>query len=391
VASERPSQKLNSTETETRRATTTAKEQEEQRVKVLMVEDDEIYHAFVHRLLIRSIEPKFEVAEARTLAETTHYLSWEAPDVILLDLSLPDSKGLITLKRVQELANEVPIIILTGVDDEDTGLDAVRLGAQDYLVKHAIGDDSISRCIRYAIERRRFEESTLRLAAIRDFAAMLAHDLKTPLIGASNVFDALQAGQFGELSSELEKIVSDLKNSNSDQLQLVQKLLEVYRYEAGASILDIRAIDIKSLIEKCAQDVSHHYGSSIPIMLDLAEELTAVDGDQDALRRLFTNLLDNAVKFSDGSGPVSVGSERSGTKLSVRVHNFGKPISREVRTNLFHRFWQGLPGKSYVAHTGLGLYLCHRIATMHYGRITCQSTVEDGTTIRVILPVTLPR
>jgi signal transduction histidine kinase len=70
-------------------------------------------------------------------------------------------------------------------------------------------------------------------------------------------------------------------------------------------------------------------------------------------------------------------------QVLISVHNWGKGISPEVKKNLFLRFWQGVPGKTYVARTGLGLYLCDRIAQLHHGRIICESTEESGTEIGV--------
>jgi signal transduction histidine kinase len=358
-------------------------------IRVLMIEDDDYYFAFVRRLIIRCERTQFDLVRVSSLAEASQYLSWEAPDVILLDLSLPDSKGLITVSRLREITAEVPVIILTSSDDAQDGLASVRLGAQDYLVKHAIGNDSISRCICYAIERRKFEESALRLATISDFTAMLAHDLKVPLIGANNVFEALLAGRFGELPEDQVQVVNDLQKSNNNQLLLVQKLLDVYRYEVDTASLEFEDVDIKSLVEHCVQTYKQTHESSVPIRMKLRDDLPMVYGDREALSRLINNLLDNAMKFSDGTKPVTIDTDISGTKLSIRVHNVGCVIPREVQNNLFHKFWQGVPGKSYVAQTGVGLYLCQRIIALHHGRITCQSTSKDGTTLRVILPAKL--
>lgn len=363
--------------------------EKERFVRVLMIEDDRDYFSFVHRLLARSSEPKFAITNVRSLAETSQSLSWEIPDVILLDLGLLDSNGLITLERVRDLASDVPIIVLTGRDAQDIGVQAVGLGAQDYLVKHEIGNNSLIRCIRYTIGRRKFEESTLRLTAIRDFTSMLAHDLQVPLVGSTNVFEALLAGQFGQLTQEQTQVVLDLQKSNKDQLVLVQKLLEVYRYETGVPRLDFLPQDIKHLISECAGQVSKNHSSSVPIVAFVPDSLPAVMGDEAALRRLFTSLIDNAVKFSDGVGEVRIHSELVGSKMAVHIHNYGSLIPEDVQTKLFQNFWQGVPGKSYVAQTGTGLYLCHCIANLHHGRITFHSTAKEGTTVRVILPVIL--
>jgi signal transduction histidine kinase len=265
------------------------------------------------------------------------------------------------------------------------------LGAQDYLVKHLVSNDSVIRCISYAIERRKSQDSTLRLAAIKDFTATLAHDLSVPFIGAKNVFNALLSGEFGELSADQTKVIRDLRNSNEKQLELVQKLLEVYRYEVDAPDLKFKNLDIEPLIKRCAANAAHRYPHSVPIVTEFSQNLPPVNGNEDALGRMFTNLLDNAIKYCNGVGDINVRTEFARGKLITHVQNYGSTIPDELQSGMFKEFWQGVPGKTYVAHTGLGLYLCHRIARLHNGKMTCRSTKEEGTTVTVILPASPTR
>lgn len=354
-------------------------------VRVLMIEDDQHYFRFIRQILLRRTCPKFELANAESFIQASKYLAWETPDVILLDLHLPDSSGLNTLVRVKELTGGSPIIILTGSDDEKIGLEAVALGAQDYLVKQHISNDSLIRCLRYAIERRKFEESAFRLVAIQDFTATLAHDLKIPLIGNNNVFEALLSGQFGNLTKEQIDVLSELKNSNHEQLILVQKLLGVYRYEAGELNRQFKHLDVSSLILNCLAKMPTIKDTTIKIAAVLPKNLPPVLGDEDALCQLITNLIDNAIQFGDRTKQIEIRAELIDGKIAIHVHNFGPAIPEEVQIELFQKFWQGLPGRSYVDHTGLGLYLCHRIASLHGGKIACHSTQQDGTTITIRL------
>jgi len=142
-------------------------------VRLVMVEDDKYYVEFVRQLLIHRSSPKFEIRAARSLEEAVSLLQHQIPDVILLDLNLPDGKGLISLNKIKEYSESCPVVILTSADDDSLGLQAVCAGAQDYLVKQAVSNDSLVRCIRYAIERRRVEEQKLKLALIQDFIATL--------------------------------------------------------------------------------------------------------------------------------------------------------------------------------------------------------------------------
>lgn len=357
-----------------------------QQVNVFMIEDDKFYCEYVRRLLASRTQPQFDVQRASDMATAQSYLKDETPDVVLLDLNLPDCRGLESLSRAREFADGCPIIILTSSDNEQLGLQSVSLGAQDYLVKQNIGNESLVRSIRYAIQRRRSEEQTLRMAVIQDFIATLAHDMTIPLIGAENLLSSLIGGHLGALNSAQEEALMVMKHANKSQLQLVQRLLEIYRYEVGSDLNRI-ILNAQDLLSDCVRQFSQTHNVQIDCSFDSVAAACRLWGDEQALKALFTNLLDNALKYSDGRKLISVSAELIDSKLCVRIHNYGKPMPEEVKTSMLSKFWQGVPGKTYVAKTGLGLYLCHRIAQLHQGRITCVSSAEDGTTITVKLPI----
>jgi serine phosphatase RsbU (regulator of sigma subunit) len=132
-------------------------------VRVLLVEDDE-GDAFLVRELLLDAGSEVTLSRARTLAEATLALPGDV-DCVLLDLGLPDSDGLEALRAVLEVAPSIAVLVLTGLADEHRGTEAVAGGAQDYLVKGAIDGQLLTRAIRYAVERKRADESVRRLYA----------------------------------------------------------------------------------------------------------------------------------------------------------------------------------------------------------------------------------
>jgi len=126
--------------------------------RVLLVEDDAGDASLVRHMLRGSTGPRFEVALADSLAEMRRQLAAAAPDVLLLDLSLPDSRGLETIQAGRQAAGALPLIVLTGYDDTEFALKSLDAGAQDYLVKGAFNADVLVRAIRYAIGRARLEQ-----------------------------------------------------------------------------------------------------------------------------------------------------------------------------------------------------------------------------------------
>jgi len=127
----------------------------ERPIRVLLVEDNPVQAKLIERMLDASSSPAFEVHSAETLAEGLQRLREEAPDLVLLDLILPDSNELETFARVRAHAGDTPIVILTGVDDVRLAARAVESGAHDYLVKGRIDSGRLIRSLRYALERTR--------------------------------------------------------------------------------------------------------------------------------------------------------------------------------------------------------------------------------------------
>ena len=128
----------------------------EKPIKLLLVDDAETDVVLTRRMLQKSTGNglNFHIDRCRDLTDTLAYLSSENPDVILLDLGLPDSQGLQTLEQVLEVAPNLPIVVFTGLADTELGIKAVQKGAQDYLVKGQVNFDVLVRSLRYAIERK---------------------------------------------------------------------------------------------------------------------------------------------------------------------------------------------------------------------------------------------
>ena len=134
----------------------------EESIRVLLVEDDEDDFVSTRALLDEAPMPRFDLERACTLAAGLQRLSEDTFGVVLLDLSLPDSQGLDTFRRIHEAAPGIPVVLLTGLNDETMGVRAVQQGAQDYLAKGRISCSQLVRSIRYAIERKESEEQLKR-------------------------------------------------------------------------------------------------------------------------------------------------------------------------------------------------------------------------------------
>lgn len=140
-------------------------------IHILLIEDDPAQARLVQEILSASSRPTFHLIHAERLDQGLDDVDQVPVDVILLDLSLPDSRGLDTIEQVYQHCPDIPIVVLTGLDDEQTGLSALQAGAQDYLIKGECSHVLLARTIRYAIERKRAQREREKL--IRKLQAAL--------------------------------------------------------------------------------------------------------------------------------------------------------------------------------------------------------------------------
>jgi signal transduction histidine kinase len=214
-----------------------------------------------------------------------------------------------------------------------------------------------------------------------DFVATLTHDLKTPVLATNRAVQFLLEGDFGPISDEQKDVLETISQSNSALYSLVQTLLDVYRFDSGVKEMHARDCNLAAVI-------THMVTECMPLAQEKGVELKAilpgdakdVQCDEDEIRRVVQNLIDNSLKFTAGGGSITVSMDQGNGKTVVKVADTGKGISDENKPKLFQRFWQaGSTGRHY-ASTGLGLYLCRRIVEGHGGKIWCESALGRGST-----------
>jgi signal transduction histidine kinase len=217
--------------------------------------------------------------------------------------------------------------------------------------------------------------------------AVLTHDLKSPLIGADRVLELFVTGALGQVSSEQGELLSKLKKSNQELLNNIQNLLELYRYDRGAQTLRFSETDLLPILSKCLEELKPQIENcKLKVRLLLPEQLTLVKVDATAIKHVFFNLIQNAIKFTPEGGEIEISAQEPSGVVIVKVKDTGKGIPREEQESLFKPFSRGTLGKKYKTGTGLGLYLCYQIVKAHHGVLTCISEDGAGTTFVVSLP-----
>ncbi|GAB4533051.1 MAG: hybrid sensor histidine kinase/response regulator [Pleurocapsa sp.] len=300
------------------------------------------------------------------------------PSLILLDVMMPGMDGYEVTRRIRQDKNIpfIPILLVTAREESSLveGLDA---GADEFVRKPFQIDELQARV-----------RSMLRLKETIDqrenFVSCLTHDLRTPLVAANRMLDLLQQKAFGEITNEQQEAIDNIISSNKNMLKMLNTLLETHHYELGQKILSFIPVALEQLIQEVAielKPLATEKGIKLETNIS-SEEHTEIKGDRLELRRVITNLIGNAIKFTD-TGSVKVSLSENDSEVLVTVEDSGIGISSQDQTTIFERYHQGNHRRS---GKGLGLYLCQQIIHAHQGKITVQSEIEKGTTFAFSLP-----
>ena len=298
------------------------------------------------------------------------------PSLILLDVMMPGMDGYEVTRRIRQNQNIpfIPILLVTAREESSLvqGLDA---GADEFVRKPFQIDELQARV-----------RSMLRLKETIDqrenFVSCLTHDLRTPIVAANRMLDLIEREAFGDVSQEQKEAIANIISSNQNLLEMLNKLLETHHYELGQKILSFIPVDLEQLIANVITELKPLTAEKeVELKTDISD-VSPVKGDRLELRRVLTNIISNALKFTD-RGEVKVSLTEDKENVLVRVKDSGIGISPQEQQIVFQRFHQGNHRRS---GKGLGLYLCQQIIYAHGGKITVESEVGKGSTFTVCLP-----
>ncbi|MBI1272299.1 hypothetical protein GC174_17870 [bacterium] len=237
-------------------------------------------------------------------------------------------------------------------------------------------------------ERNKIMREREVLATQRDtFMAVLTHDLKNPLIGAERVLSGLISGATGDLTEEQKNALFMIKRSNDDLLAMIKTLLQLYKYDRNAEVLHFEKARIETSILEAVEEMEALAGNhGIELQCNISSSLPSVRIDRTAMVHVLTNLIQNAIKFSNKNAIVEISAESlDDLYCLIKIHDNGPGIPENVLAHIFERYNQGESGKHYKTGTGLGLFLCNQIVQAHHGKLTCTSKENIGTTFSIIL------
>lgn len=221
-----------------------------------------------------------------------------------------------------------------------------------------------------------------------DIVYSLAHDLKVPIIGATQSLDLLLKEALGQLQAQQKSLLSVLRDSMNDQLWMIENLVYEYQTEQGKEAINPHACFVDKLLDDCLEKIMPAMqAKNLKVYVNHENPDACLSADSVAMRRVINNLLHNALKHSPRNGHIEIKSSADDVTYTFSIWNSGPVISDAQKSHLFERFWQSEEGHNRHIGNGLGLYICRQIIEAHRGRITCLSELGQGTSFAVALPL----
>lgn len=316
------------------------------------------------------------------------------PDLILLDVMMPGMDGYEVTRRIRKNheINYIPILLITAFHESSVveGLDA---GADDFIRKPFDTDELLAR-VRSLLRLKHSLDEQGKMARQReDFVSRLTHDLRTPLVAADRMLGLFEQETFCKISPEMKEAIAVMIRSNQNLMQMVNTLLEVYRFEAGKKTLNYESCNLGEIAAEVVSElIPLAKEKNISLKLDtsnldhLGDKPGVVMGDALELRRVLNNLVGNAIKFTDTGGVSLRIWETNHNWVNIEVEDTGYGIALEDQVTIFERFRQGRNKRS---GSGLGLHLSSRIIEAHEGTISLTSEIGRGSKFTIQLPKNL--
>ncbi|MFQ5944075.1 MAG: sensor histidine kinase [Anaerolineales bacterium] len=371
-------------------------------IAVLLIEDNPRDARLISEYIRGATTNAIHLTRVSRLDEGLMRLREGTFDAVLLDLQLQDSHGLDTFNKLHGEAPHVPIVVLTGFDDQETALQTLSLGAQDYLVKGDVNGHLILRSVHYAIERQRSEEALKmhserleamvqertrelqeahedlirkeKLATLGQLAGGIAHELRNPL------------GVIANAAYYLQSTLSDLGKTTNEYLELI-----AFEVAAAEKIInDLFCFSLRRTPVKKESSVGELVSvvirkqtppENISITTDLPDDLPKLFADRQHIEQVMSNLVTNAYQAMPEGGELLIEAHTEGGEVQIIIQDTGCGISDEHMEKLFEPLFT-----TKARGIGLGLAISRLLLEANQGRITVKSEVGKGSAFIIHLP-----
>ena len=334
--------------------------------------------------------------------EALEALAEQPFDLVLLDIMMPDMDGYEVLSRIKNdpHTHRIPVIMISALDEMDSVVRCIEMGAADYLPK-PFNPTLLRARIGASLREKRAHDREIRssdqlaesyrklkeMERLRDdLTHMIVHDLRTPL---TSLLSGLQTipliGSLSDLQAEMLAIAEE---GGQTLLGMINNLLDVEKMEQESVPLDRNPLTAAGLIERAVTQVGMlAQVSGLTLIQQAPLDLPSFSGDEDILRRTLVNLLGNAIKFTPSGGTITASAEMVEQGMLFAVRDTGEGIPPEAFERIFEKFGQvesRIAGRKMS--TGLGLTFCKLAVNVHGGRLWLESQPGKGSIFYFTIP-----
>jgi len=370
-------------------------------ISVLIIEDNPGDARLIEEMLKEAQRFQFNLFKKKTLSEGLEELLKNEINVILLDLNLPDCTGLNTISIIREKVETMPIIVLTGRDDEELAIQSLKLGMQDYLVKGKIDPALLERSILYAIERQqvKLEQEISKKKIEAEFQRanfykdIFTHDMGNILQG---ILSVAQLCKFQMMNPDVNNDIVDIIGVIENQIIRGSKLISNVRKlsQLEESTTPIQSKEIHSLLKTSINNLKNGYPThNISTKIHSSYKKVYVQANE-LLLDVCENVLINAVKHNENLGveiaiKISKKKENQISYIKIEFIDNGIGIEDSRKDSIFTR---ASPENNYIGGMGIGLSLVKRILDRYKGQIRVEDSVRGdhtkGSNFIILIPET---
>ncbi len=361
---------------------------------VFVIDDDEIIRLSCEQILQKS---GYTVESFGNGHEGIERLKQVRPPLLVVDIKMPELDGFEVIKIVRKIDPDIVIVVITGYATIETAVDAMKMGAYDFLPK-PFTPGELRLIIERGFERWRLAKEAQLLRkqkeeVERKFITLVSHQLKGPLGAVKQYLDVLLYTYRDQLPGETIEWISRSQARIEDMIELIQDWLMLAKLDKGTLCDHNASSDLAKIVDNVIQEYRQlPSAANLQLSAEMPPDLGLTRGDAVSLNMLVDNLVSNAVKYNRPGGSVKVRAGRADKWITLEVSDTGLGISPAYRPHLFEEFYRvKTPETQSIPGTGLGLVICKRIVEELDGSIEVDSKEGEYTTFLVRLPAAEPK
>ena len=355
--------------------------------KILIIDDDKTILDSCSQVLIQE---GYQTEMAEDGDTGLQNAKTEKPDLVLVDLKMPGKDGMEVLKELRTFDPNCVAIVITGYGTIEYAVEAMKSGAFDFLPK-PFTPDELRIIVRRGLERRQYIKETEKLRAEKEnlrknFVSLASHELRSPLAAVQQNLMVITDGMVGEIPEKANQMLLRMRYRIKGLITLISDWLDLSRIESGESNLIMKPVDLRSVLREVI-DLLRPLAdeNKVTLLFKEPDKFQAIEGNEETLQMLFTNLIHNGIKYNKEGGNVVTSLYIEEEVIKVIIKDTGVGIPKDNLSLIFEQFYR-VKDKKPVEGSGLGLSIVKKIVEMHSGTIEVESEVGKGTSFSVYLP-----